>query len=125
MDLALLDVLLSILHLLIIGFNLFGWIFKATRRIHFWFTMLTLSCWTLLGIWFGLGYYPITDWQWKVKEKLGEKNLPDSFIKYFVDKVTGANSNAELIDILTLGFFLIAIAISIKLNFFHKKKHDG
>lgn len=125
MDLALLDVLLSILHLLIIGFNLFGWIFKATRRIHFWFTMLTLSCWTLLGIWFGLGYCPITDWQWKVKEKLGEKNLPDSFIKYFVDKVTGANSNAELIDILTLGFFLIAIAISIKLNFFHKKKHDG
>ncbi len=125
MDLALLDVLLSILHLLIIGFNLFGWIFKATRRIHFWFTMLTLSCWTLLGIWFGLGYCPITDWQWQVKEKLGEKNLPDSFIKYFVDKVTGANSNAELIDILTLGFFLIAIAISIKLNFFHKKKHDG
>ncbi|WP_379086993.1 DUF2784 domain-containing protein [Pedobacter sp. UC225_65] len=125
MDLALLDVLLSILHLLMIGFNLFGWIFKATRRIHFWFTMLTLSCWTLLGIWFGLGYCPITDWQWKVKEKLGEKNLPDSFIKYFVDKVTGANSNAELIDILTLGFFLIAIAISIKLNFFHKKKHDG
>ncbi len=105
MDLALLDVLLSILHLLIIGFNLFGWIFKATRRIHFWFTMLTPSSWTLLGIWFGLGYCPITDWQWQVKEKLGEKNLPDSFIKYFVDKVKGANSNAELIDILTLGFF--------------------
>ena len=124
MSLALLDVLLSILHLLIIGFNLFGWIFKATRRIHFWFTMLTLSCWTILGIWFGLGYCPITDWQWQVKEKLGEKNLPDSFIKYFVDKVTGANSNAEWIDILTLGFFLLAIAISIKLNFFHKKKQS-
>lgn len=124
MSLALLDVLLSILHLLIIGFNLFGWIFKATRRIHFWFTMLTLSCWTILGIWFGLGYCPITDWQWQVKEKLGEKNLPNSFIKYFVDKVTGANSNAEWIDILTLGFFLLAIAISIKLNFFHKKKHN-
>jgi hypothetical protein len=123
MSLALLDVLFSILHLLIIGFNLFGWIFKATRRIHFWFTMLTLSCWTILGIWFGLGYCPITDWQWQIKEKLGEKNLPDSFIKYFVDKFAGANINAELIDILTLGFFLLAIAISIKLNFFHKKKH--
>lgn len=123
MSLALLDVLLSILHLLIIGFNLLGWIFKASLRIHFWFAMLTLSCWTILGIWFGLGYCPITDWQWQIKEKLGEKNLPDSFIKYFADKITGANISAELIDILTLGFFLLAIAISIKLNFFNKKKH--
>ena len=123
MSLALLDVLLSILHLLIIGFNLLGWIFKASLRIHFWFAMLTLSCWTILGIWFGLGYCPITDLQWQIKEKLGEKNLPDSFIKYFADNITGANISAELIDILTLGFFLLAIAISIKLNFFNKKKH--
>lgn len=124
MNLALLDVLFSILHLLIIGFNLFGWIFKATRRIHFWFTMLTLFCWTILGIWFGLGYCPITDWQWQVKEKMGEQNLPASFIKYFADKVTGANVNAELIDILTLGLFLIAIGISVKLNFFNKKSRQ-
>lgn len=121
MNLALLDVLFSILHLLIIGFNLFGWFFKATRRIHFWFAMLTLACWTILGIWFGLGYCPITDWQWQIKEKLGEQNLPGSFIKYFADKLTGTDINAELIDYLTLGFFLLAIAISVKLNFFHKK----
>lgn len=121
MSLALLDGLFSILHLLIIGFNLFGWLFKATRRIHFWFAMLTLACWTILGIWFGLGYCPITDWQWQIKEKMGEQNLPASFIKYFADKVTGTSINAELIDYLTLGLFLIAIAISIKLNFFTRK----
>lgn len=121
MDLALLDVLFSILHLLIIGFNLFGWLFKATRRLHFWFAMLTLGCWTILGIWFGLGYCPITDWQWQIKEQMGEQNLPGSFIKYFADKVTGTNINAELIDIFTLGLFLVSIAISVKLNFFNKK----
>lgn len=116
-----LDFLLTILHLLIIGFNLFGWIFKATRKIHFWFAMATLGCWTILGIWFGLGYCPITDWQWSIKTALGEQNLPGSFIKYFADKMTGSNINADLIDLLTVGFFLIAIAFSVKVNFFNRK----
>lgn len=121
MSLALQDLLFSILHLLIIAFNLFGWAFKATRRLHFWFAMLTLGCWTLLGIWFGLGYCPITDWQWQLKEKMGEQQLPNSFIKYMLDHLTGTNINASLIDILTLLFFLVAITISVKLNFFNRK----
>lgn len=115
------DFLFTILHLAIIGFNLFGWIFKATRKIHFWFAMLTLASWTVLGLWFGLGYCPITDWQWSIKTQLGAQNLPDSFIKYLVDQITGINSNPNTIDYLTVGFFLIAIACSTKVNFFNKK----
>ena len=121
MILVVLDFLLTILHFLIIGFNLFGWIIKQTRKLHFWFTMLTLACWTILGIWYGLGYCPITDWQWNIKTKLGEQNLPGSFIKYFADKITGTNINSDLIDALTLGLFLIAIICSIRVNFFRKR----
>lgn len=121
MSLVVLDFLLTILHLLIIGFNLFGWIIKQTRKLHFWFAMLTLACWTILGIWYGIGYCPITDWQWDIKTKLGEQNLPGSFIKYFADKITGTNINSDLIDALTLGLFLIAIICSVKVNFFRKK----
>lgn len=119
--LAGLDILLTIVHLIIVGFNLLGWIPKKTRRLHFWFAMVTLGCWTILGIWFGLGYCPVTDWQWQVKKQLGEQNLPASFIKYFADKVTGMDISPTLIDVLTLGLFLIAIAISVKLNFFNKR----
>lgn len=120
--LAGLDILLTIVHLIIVGFNLFGWIPQKTRRLHFWFAMVTLGCWTILGIWFGLGYCPVTDWQWQIKHQLGEQNLPASFIKYFADKVTGMNISPTLIDVLTLGLFLIAIAISVKLNFFSKNE---
>ncbi|TKC12495.1 DUF2784 domain-containing protein [Pedobacter polaris] len=122
MSLMVLDILLTILHLIIIGFNLFGWLFKATKKLHFWFAMVTLGCWTILGVWFGFGYCPITDWQWNIKTQLGEQNLPGSFIKYFADKLTGSNINADLIDVLTLIFFLVAIACSIKVNFFNKIK---
>jgi hypothetical protein len=121
MNLMVLDFLLTILHLIIIGFNLLGWIFRPTRRAHFWFAMLTLGCWTILGIWYGLGYCPITDWQWNIKTQLGEQNLPGSFIKYFADKLTGTDINSDLVDVLTVGLFLIAILCSIKLNFFNKK----
>ena len=121
MGLMVLDCLLTILHLIIIGFNLLGWIFKSTRKIHFWFAMLTLSCWLILGIWFGLGYCPITDWQWHIKTQLGEQNLPDSFVKYFADQLMGTSINSDLVDALTLSLFLVAIVYSIKLNFFNKE----
>ncbi|MBS1633015.1 MAG: DUF2784 domain-containing protein, partial [Bacteroidetes bacterium] len=56
-----------------------------------------------------------------VKEKLGEANLPNSFIKYFADKITGRNFNPAIIDQITLYTFLAAIAASIYVNFFRKK----
>lgn len=121
MKLVILDVILTVFHLIIIGFNLLGWIWEPTRKIHFGFAMITLFCWLVLGIWFGLGYCPITEWQWDVKVSLGEKNLPASFIKYFVDRLIGVNLNPILVDICTVLFFLLAIIASIKVNFFNKR----
>ncbi|WP_316821850.1 DUF2784 domain-containing protein [Pedobacter gandavensis] len=121
MNLVALDYFYTLLHLLIIGFNLFGWVFPATRRLHLYGVAITLSCWLILGIWYGIGYCPITDWQWQVKEQLGERNLPNSFVKYYGDRMTGYDINPELVDTLTLGVFLISISISVYLNFFRKK----
>ena len=65
--LQLLDVLLTIIHILIIVFNLFGWIPKRTRKAHLVSILLTAASWFVLGIWYGTGYCPFTEWQWKVK----------------------------------------------------------
>lgn len=121
MSLLALDYFYTLLHLLIIGFNLFAWAFPATRKLHLYGVGITLSCWLILGIWYGIGYCPITDWQWQVKAQLGEQNLPDSFIKYYADRLTGSYNDPKVIDGLTLGFFLISISISLYLNFFRKK----
>ncbi len=116
-----LDILLTIVHLVLISFNLFAWIWPVTRRAHLIVAGITMASWFILGIWYGWGYCPITEWQWKVKEKLGETNLPDSFIKYFADKITGKNFSPSLVDHITLYTFLIAIAASIYVNFFRKR----
>lgn len=112
-----LDVLLTIVHLGIVLFNLFGWIPRATRRAHFVSIVLTAASWFLLGIWFGTGYCPFTDWQWDVKAKLGERNLPANFIEYFAEKVTGYDFDSSLVSTLIAVCFALAALISIYVNF--------
>lgn len=119
--LQLLDIFLTIVHLVLIGFNLFGWIWPATRKLHLVTILATGASWFILGIWFGLGYCPITDWQWEVKKQLGEQNLPGSFIKYFADKITGKNFSSSLINYITLGFFLAATVLSVYFNFIRQR----
>lgn len=121
MSLHVLDHIYTLVHLLIIGFNLFAWAFPATRRLHLYGVAVTLACWLILGIWYGIGYCPVTDWQWQVKARLGEQNLPNSFVKYYADRISGQSVDANLIDILTAGSFLLSIIISVYLNFFSKR----
>ena len=117
-----LDILLTIVHLSLISFNLFAWIWPATRKAHLIVAGITLASWFILGIWYGWGYCPITEWQWNIKQKLGETNLPNSFIKYFADKIAGENFPPSLVDHLTLYAFLLAIVASIYVNFFRKRQ---
>jgi hypothetical protein len=127
MYLHVLDVLLTIFHTVIVGFNLLGWIWPRTRRLHLVCVGVTAGCWYILGIWFGWGYCPVTDWQWHVKTALGEHNLPGSFIKYYADKIAGTNINPQLADVLIGACFFTAAALSLWLNFFRgrgrKDKH--
>ena len=120
--LTFLDIFFTIAHLAFTGFNLTGWIWKKTRTIHLITLTLTIASWFILGIWHGWGYCFLTDWHWDVKEKLGERNLPNSFIKYFADKISGKDINPSLIDNVTLGCLIFAIAAAVYVNFFMKKK---
>jgi hypothetical protein len=116
------DFLFTVLHLLIIGFNLLGWIWPSTRKLHFIVVLLTAGSWLILGIWFGLGYCPITDWQWQLKERMGETNLPNSFIKYYADKLSGRDISSDFIDAVTALGFASAAVLSVYVNFIRKKK---
>ena len=112
-----LDYFFLVFHFILILFNLFGWIWKSTRRLNLVTLSLTGGSWFLLGIFYGFGYCPFTDWHFKVLQKLGHYNLPNSYIKYITDRLTGLDFDAELVDTVTLVLFLLALAISIFVNF--------
>lgn len=119
-----LNIFFTVFHLLIIGFILIGWAFKSVRKIHLFVVSGTIISWFILGIWYGIGYCPITDWHWQIKEHLGEHNLPNSFIKYFADKISGLNIDSGLIDMLTMGGFALAVLMTCYVNFI-RKPHPG
>jgi len=112
-----LDWLLTVVHLAIVFFNLFGWIPQKWRKAHFISIILTASSWFILGIWFGFGYCPFTDWQWQVKVRLGETNLPSNFVEYFAEKVSGRDFSSRLISNVIAFSFATAALISIYVNF--------
>ena len=115
--LKLLDIFLSVIHLAIVFFNLFGWIPKKTRKAHFILIILTAASWFILGIWFGTGYCPLTDWQWKVKAKLGERDLPPNFIEYFLEKIFVQDVSSAFVNTLIAVSFAVAAILSVSVNF--------
>lgn len=117
----LLDNLFLWLHIVIILFNLFGWIWIRTRKAHLWVMMITIFSWLVLGLKFGIGYCFLTDWHWTIKRQLGETELPASFIKYFLDKYTFFDIPAGVVDLLTGLCFGMVVLISGYLNWIYPR----
>lgn len=121
------DIFFVIFHTSLILFNLFGWIGRKLRFFNLITLSITGASWLFLGLIVGtLGYCPLTDWHFSVLEKIGETNLPGSYVKYLADRLTGWNFNSSLVDKVTLYSFLVAFGISLFLNtrdLLKKRKH--
>jgi len=113
----LLDLFFVVFHTTLTLFNMLGWIWKKTRLLNLITLSLTGVSWLFLGWIVGTpGYCPLTDWHFSVLEKLGKTELPNSYIKYLADRLTGLNFNPDLVDIITLIVFLAAFLLSLFFN---------
>ena len=111
-----LDVFFVVLHSLLIAFNLFGWAWRRTRRLHLVAISATLLSWFGLGVFYGWGYCPLTDWHWDVKRALGETGLPASWVKHYLDLATGTDWSAAVVDGVVIGSAAGAFLLSAALN---------
>jgi hypothetical protein len=116
MHYQLLDWFFVAFHTLLIVFNLFGWIRKAWLRYNLITLLLTGGSWIFLGLFYGLGYCPLTDWHWMVLTKLGKYPDTYSYVAYLFKRIIGIEITDSLADRLTLWFYLLALGISITLN---------
>lgn len=112
----LLDAFFAAFHGALILFNLTGWIWARTRRVHLAVIGLTFLSWFGLGIFYGWGYCPCTDWHWQVKRGLGETDLPYSYVKYYADRLTGIAWDPQLVDATVLSLALLALLLSAWTN---------
>lgn len=121
------DVFFFVFHVSLIFFNLFGWIFKPTRRWNLLTLGLTAFSWIVLGIFFGFGYCFLTDWHWGIREKLGYTTRYTSYIHFLIETLFDVRVSARLVDWCTAIFFVAALTMSIMSNsaLFRKPKTNG
>lgn len=112
---AALNVGFFVFHSVWIAFNLSGWFWRKTRRWHLATISLTALSWFGLGVWYGWGYCPCTDWHWQVRSRLGLDN-PPSYIQLLIREVVSINLAPRVADVLTLLTFLAATLLSVTFN---------
>jgi hypothetical protein len=121
----LLDILFFAFHTSLIAFVLTGWIWRRTRQAHLGLVLAVGASWFGLGIWYGWGYCPCTEWHWQVRRALGDTDLPVSYIKFLADDLLGTDLNAALVDGITLVTFLGAIVLSVMLNVHDRRRRQA
>lgn len=120
-----LDIFFTVFHSSLVVFNLFGWIWKKSRRLNLICLLLTAGSWGILGIFYGFGYCPLTDWHFSILEKLGYTDLPTSYLSFLFTRLTGLPIAQSLVDALTLWGLVLALLISLYLNLRHRMKAVG
>ncbi len=112
----LLDLFFLFFHSLLILFNLFGWIWKKTRKLNLITLAITGISWIGLGFFYGWGYCFFTDWHWKVLEKIGVPDLPNSYVQYLLSRILNIQISSIIADYLTGTLFLVALLLSFYFN---------
>lgn len=117
------DIALLIFHSGWIVFNLTGWIWRKTRPWQLVTLTLTFLSWIGLGIWYGWGYCPLTDWHWDVLRQLGAKDLPNSYVQYVLKRLFSITVSPSVADTLTIVLAVEAFLVSIVLNIRDRRRH--
>jgi hypothetical protein len=96
-------------------FNCAGWMWRQTRVWHLAAVSLTALSWFGLGVWYGWGYCPCTEWHWQVRERLGYSD-PPSYIQLLIRQLIGIDPGLGLANSLALVTLMAAAVVSIVLN---------
>ncbi len=111
-----LNIFFFVFHSGVIIFNLSGWIWRKTRKANLVLLLLTAGSWFILGIWYGFGFCPCTEWHWQVRARLGHIDMSPSYLVFLIRTLTGMEVDKSRVDIFAVAFLIGALAISVGMN---------
>ncbi|MFW5797185.1 MAG: DUF2784 family protein [Spirochaetota bacterium] len=114
--LRVLDIAFVTFHTALVVFNVAGWALRPLRRANLVTLALTGLSWFGLGIFYGFGYCPFTHWHWTVLHRLGEQDLPHSYILYLMERLFGLSADPLVVDAAVVATFFVSLIVSITLN---------
>lgn len=110
------DALFWIFHTLLILFNVFGWMFRVTRRWNLITLALTAASWFVMGLWHGIGYCLCTDWHYQIREAMGIDDPDGSYLQLMAWKISGWFPPQDFTNRIAAWVFGIAVAGSLATN---------
>jgi hypothetical protein len=126
--LVILDKFFFVFHSSIILLILFGWMWKKTRKLNLLCILLTAFSWFILGIWYGYGYCPCTDWHWQLRIQMGYNDMPSSYIGFLIESIFAVDVGEKFIDVFALILLILAASASFLANLrdwrVRKENHD-
>lgn len=96
-------------------FNCVGWIWRRTRPWHLAALAATALSWFGLGLWYGWGYCPCTDWHWQVRERLGYVD-PPSYTQLLIRELTWFEPSTGTADAITVAVLVAATVLNLALT---------
>jgi hypothetical protein len=90
-----------VVHTVWICFTCIGWLWRRTRPLQLAMVLATALSWFGLGLRYGWGYCPCTDWHWQVRARLGF-NDPPSYVQLLIRQLTGIDLTPEAADTLAV-----------------------
>jgi hypothetical protein len=112
-----LDIAFFVLHSFVIIANVTGWILRRTRKAHLWILGGTAFSWFALGPLLGyqIGYCICTDWHWQIRQRLGYRNDPNSYIELLF-RMAGLPIDSQLASYLAYGTLAFAVVAALWVN---------
>ena len=110
------DNIFNILHILAILINCFGWAFSKTLKLNLWLLLLTISSWSILGLFFGIGFCFLTEVHSLALGLIGSPSINFSYLDYLLLVKLKIPISSNTISILSILAVFISLGISIKKN---------
>ncbi len=104
-----LNILCFALHNVLIVFNLVGWIWPRTRRLHLVTLGVTLFSWIGMGARYGWGYCLCADWHFQIRRQLGLHGGESSYTELLFNQIPGVTVSRTFADIVTVGCLLMIL----------------
>lgn len=125
MGFEILNVLLTLGHVIIILIICFGWIWRKSHVIYFVCNICTLFSWFILGYFKGYGYCLLTDIQWNLLSSRGITQLPDTFLGYLFSSLKISSLSFDNLEIINYFKFFIVITFIFRMSylFFYEKEN--
>lgn len=111
------NVLLHALHVAVIGFSCFGWIWAETRPWHLALAAGIAASWFVVGPLIGqVGFCIVTGAQHAVWRRLDPAAPRPGYVRFLLERLTGRAVDSRVVVGWTQGVFYATTAVSITLS---------